>query len=145
MAPRVAKDIISYCPSCRMDLNHTVVAVDGDKVVRVLCLTCKKEHAFRLPLELRPSSTKKRTTKTPVPRKATADIDNWETDMERIRDLSAKVYTLDGFYEAGEKIDHHVFGLGVVKRLISTNKMEVLFEKGVKLLVRETSRTDPPH
>jgi ribosomal protein L44E len=136
MAPRVAKDIVSYCTSCRMDLVHTIVAVHGDRVVRVLCRTCKKEHAFRLPAEQRVSATKKHSAKSPSPRKGRSAGAEWEAAMERIRELTAKRYALDVFCEAGEKVDHPVFGLGRVERLISPDKMEVLFEEGVKLLVR---------
>jgi hypothetical protein len=140
MAPKVAKDIVSYCTSCRMDLVHTIVAVHGDKVVRVLCGTCKKEHAFRLPMELRASATRGRAVKGPSPRKSRSTVASWETAMERKRDLTAKPYAMDGPYEAGDKVDHPVFGLGVVQRLISQDKMEVLFEEETKVLVRGLNR-----
>lgn len=137
MPPEVAQDIVAYCTSCRMDLTHTVVSVHADKAKRVLCQTCKKEHAFRRPAKLMALSAKKRTAKSEAPLKAKWAVDEWLKDMERMRDLSAKVYTLDGLYEAGEKLDHRTFGLGTVKNLIAPNKMEVLFEEGMKLLVRE--------
>ena len=143
MAPKVAKDIVSYCTSCRMDLVHTVVAVKGDKVVRVLCRTCKKEHAYRLPEELRVSATRKRVAKDPAPRKGRSTTAEWETAMEGMKHLTATPYVMGGCYEAGEKVDHPVFGLGAVTKLIAADKMEVLFEEGTKLLVRGFARKLP--
>ncbi|MEW6667295.1 MAG: hypothetical protein AB1512_18990 [Thermodesulfobacteriota bacterium] len=140
MSPKVAKDIIAYCTSCRMDLVHTIVAVHGDKVVRVLCRTCKKEHAFRRPAELKAAAKKERTVKGPSARKGRSAPAEWETAMERMRDLTGKPYAMDGHYEEGDKLDHPVFGLGIVKRLIGPDRMEVLFEEGVKLLVRGSAR-----
>ena len=136
MAPQIAQDILSYCTSCKMDLTHSVVALSGDKVKRVLCQTCKKEHAFRLPEQLRALSGKKRTAKSAAPVKTTWAVDEWETDMTKAKDHSAKPYTLDGLYEAGQKLDHRTFGLGMVKNMIEPNKMEVLFEEGMKVLIR---------
>jgi hypothetical protein len=136
MAPRVAKDILSYCTSCRMDLVHTVVAMHGDRVVRVLCRTCKKEHAYRLPSELRAAAEKKRPGKGSSAARGRSTPAEWETAMERMRHVTGKPYALNGTYEAGDRLDHPVFGPGLVRRLISSDKMEVLFEEGAKVLVR---------
>ncbi|MBN1105415.1 MAG: hypothetical protein JXL84_18530 [Deltaproteobacteria bacterium] len=139
MAPRVAENVLSYCTNCKMDLIHTIVAVKGDKIARVLCRTCKKEHAFRLPLELRASSKKRRAVKSPGPIKARSTPAEWEKAMEQVAGLPAKAYTLGGSFEAGEKVDHPMFGPGVVRRLISPNKMEVVFEEEVKVMIRGES------
>jgi len=139
MAPKVAKSVLSHCTSCKMDLIHTIVAVKGDKIARVLCLTCKKEHAFRLPTELRASSKKSRSVRSPVPQKARSAAAEWEKAMEQAAGLPAKAYALGGSFETGEKVDHPMFGPGVVRRLISPNKMEVVFEEEVKVMIRGES------
>lgn len=144
MAPQVAKSVLSYCTSCKMDLIHTIVAVKGDKIARVLCRTCKKEHAFRLPAELKASSKKRRAVKSPAPRNAGSAQAEWERAMEQAAGLPAKAYTLDGSFDAGEKVDHPMFGPGLVKRLISPNKMEVVFEKEVKVMIRGESPDTSP-
>ncbi len=136
MAPRVGKDIVSYCKSCKMDLVHTVVALDGEKVVRVLCRTCNKEHAFRTPAELRASPKKRVSAKRALPPEVKSTPHEWEKAMDRMTGTPAKAYTLEGCFEAGEKVDHRTFGLGIIKRLIPPDKMEVLFEQGLKVLVR---------
>ena len=43
----VGKETLAYCTSCKMDLNHVIVAMKGDRLAKVQCLTCKKEHAYK--------------------------------------------------------------------------------------------------
>jgi hypothetical protein len=56
--------------------------------------------------------------------------------MYRVKEVPGKVYTLDGLFEQGDKVIHRTFGPGIVKALVSSDKMEVLFEGGMKMLVR---------
>jgi hypothetical protein len=74
--------------------------------------------------------------------KSAADV--WKEEMDRAEDIPAKAYTLDGHYEEGEKVDHRSFGLGMVKRLISPDKMEVLFEEETKVMIRGVNVPIPP-
>jgi hypothetical protein len=46
---------------------------------------------------------------------------------------------MDGLFEQGQKLSHPTFGTGLVKELISYDKMAVLFEAGMKVLVRGRS------
>ena len=46
---KVAEEMLAYCSSCKMDLAHTVSAMKGDRAVRVVCNTCKKDHAYKAP------------------------------------------------------------------------------------------------
>ena len=136
MAPRVAKDILSFCTSCKRDVMHTVVAMNGEKVVRVLCLSCKKQHAYRPPADLKdPAPRRSRAPKAAAPRRMTV-VQEWEKEMERLKDAPSKPYAMDGRFEVGEKISHRTFGPGVVLKDVSSAKMEVLFEGGIKLMVR---------
>ena len=57
----VAKETLAYCTSCKMDLNHIIVAMKGDRIAKVQCLTCKKEHNFRAPKGATEPPKKKRT------------------------------------------------------------------------------------
>src|ERR1700747_3688973 len=45
----VGKEALAYCTSWKMDLNHIVVAMKGDRIAKVQCLTCKKEHVYKAP------------------------------------------------------------------------------------------------
>lgn len=47
---------------------------------------------------------------------------------------TALIYDMQARYKVGDLVKHHKFGLGVVKSLSGTNKVEILFEEGLKLL-----------
>ncbi len=71
------------------------------------------------------------------PKKQTRSAaDVWKEEMVRAEDMPAKTYTIDGHYEEGEKVDHRSFGMGMVKKLIHPDKMEVLFEEELKVMIR---------
>ncbi len=132
---QVADDIIAHCPSCKKDLNHTIAAIEEDKIVKVLCVTCKKEHAYHAPQADKPPKKKRTVKKRASSKKTVSPLEEWEKAMEQIKDLSAKPYTLAGRFEAGEKLDHSTFGLGLVKNVNAAYKMEVVFKEGTKLMV----------
>ena len=138
MAKKVSEDIIAYCTSCRLDLAHVIVALDGEKVKKVLCKTCKKEHVYKAPREGKvPSKKKKRTTDTK--KKTISPLEEWERAMEQGKDAPISVYAQDGSFREGEKVDHGSFGHGLITKLIQPNKMEVIFEEGTKLMIRGSS------
>lgn len=136
-----AGDIIeAVCTRCRSVLNHTIVAMVGEKVVRVECNTCHGVHNYREKVEKKaPSSgtAVRRTTSAPREPKrdqGAADREEWESlsaGMDRSRAIP---YDIEGSFRVDDLVDHSVFGLGVVKTVIKPNKMEVLFEHGKKLL-----------
>ena len=135
-------NIEARCTRCRKVLNHTIVAMVGDRVVRVECNTCKGMHNYHPVVEAKTTAagaSKVRTEKEPAPRRAkkdpaAADREEWESlrpDMDRER---AVAYDMNGKFRLNNLVEHPVFGLGVVKRVVVPNKMEVLFEVGRKLL-----------
>ena len=136
MVNKVAKDVVAYCVSCKMDLAHTVVAMDGETVKKVLCNTCNKENVYRAPKgEKAPTNKKKPVRKTRAKKIVAPDV-LWEKALEPAQNLLSKLYTIDGSFESGEKIDHKTFGLGLITKLIQPNKMEVIFKEGTKIMIR---------
>lgn len=140
-----AGDIIdARCTRCREVLNHRIVAMVEDKVVRVECNTCGGVHNYYPPptaKEARASKTAKEPSaaRTTAPRASKKDPS--ETDREEWASLRptmqidrAQDYDMTGAYRVNSLINHSVFGLGVVKNLIIPSKMQVLFQDGVKLL-----------
>jgi hypothetical protein len=141
MTHQIAQEIISYCSNCNRNLSHTITAAENGRVLRVVCGTCKEEHPFTKPIETGPHS-KRRSGKKAQPKTAQQVSDDWKAEMDRVGALSATVYTMGGNYSEGEKLDHHAFGMGMVQKLISPDKMEVLFESGNKMLIRGISPSD---
>ncbi len=132
----VAKETLSFCTSCKMDLNHVIVAMKGDRIAKVQCLTCKKEHAYRIP-----KGAKEPGTKTPRARKSSAEDTThsieaeWEKLMNSHRDHPVKPYSMKTLFELGDKLNHPTFGDGIVGKLIYPNKLEVIFRSDIKVLI----------
>ena len=138
MANQVSEDIVAYCTSCKLDLAHVIVALDGKKVKKVLCKTCDKEHVYKAPKKGKVPPKKKKTTAKS--KKITiSPLEEWETAMKQAKDAPISVYAQDGSFKEGEKVDHSTFGKGLITKLIHPNKMEVIFEEGTKFMIRGSS------
>ena len=65
---------------------------------------------------------------------------DWE-DLMAMADMDgARPYAMKGQFHRGEVIQHKVFGLGIVVREIGTEKIQVSFRDGVRLLVCNRQR-----
>ncbi len=133
----VGSEVLAYCTSCKMDLNNVIVALKGDRIAKVQCLTCKKEHVYKAPKgQTSPAKTKKK-------KKAEADAEagahsieaEWEKLMAAHRELPLKQYGMKEHFLLGDKINHPTFGEGIVGKLIYPNKLEVIFRTDVKVLI----------
>ena len=139
-----AGDIIeARCTRCRDILNHRIVAMVAEKVVRVECNTCGGVHNYYPPPSLKPvktpggSATARKAAATPrTPKRdpQQSERDEWLSLRANMRLDRAKVYDMAGKFRAEDLVDHPTFGLGVVKLVVPPNKMQVLFEDGIKLL-----------
>ncbi len=141
-----AGDIIeARCTKCREVLNHRIVAMIEEKVVRVECNTCNGVHnyhappAAKAPKVPRAAAAGKARVSTAAPRaskKDPAEIEREEwASLNPTFDLAkALPYDMNGRFPAKRLILHPQFGLGIVKAVIIPNKMQVLFKDGIKLL-----------
>ncbi|MRR53420.1 MAG: hypothetical protein EG822_02770 [Deltaproteobacteria bacterium] len=136
-----AGDIIEAgCTRCKSTLNHTIVAMVGERVVKVECNTCHGVHNYRGPVEKKEKTISQAAPKKPsVPRQAKKDpglaaIEEWEALKLALNADQAIPYDMTRKFRANDLIHHASFGLGVVKSIIPPNKMEVLFQSGIKLL-----------
>jgi hypothetical protein len=140
-ATAVGKETISYCTSCKMDLNHVIVAMKGDRVAKVQCFTCKKEHAFKAPK----GATEPKKKRGKAAKAAAEDEGNpieleWEKLMTTHKDAPTKSYTTKGSFALGDKLNHGSFGAGIVGKLIYPNKIEVIFQTDVKVLIHASTQ-----
>ncbi len=134
-----AGDVLdARCTRCRVVTNHTIIAMVEDKVVRVQCNTCNGVHNYYAPVEKRPARTAVQKEagapkRARVGRQSAAQAE-WE-ELSRSVDPGAAIrYEMGRGYRVDDLVQHPVFGLGIVKTTTRPNKMEVLFEGGVKLL-----------
>lgn len=141
-----AGDIIdARCTRCREILNHRIVAMVEDKVVRVECNTCGGVHNYyppptakearaakiaKEPSAARASATPRSSKKDPTE----SDREEWASLRPTMQIDRAQDYNMNGAFRVNSLILHPTFGLGFVKLLIAPNKMQVLFQDGIKLL-----------
>lgn len=135
-----AGDIVeARCTRCREVRNHIIVAMVGEKVVRVECNTCGGVHNYKAPLETKAPAERTAGRKAePAPRKARKepgreDREEWESLRPNMQAQQAKPYDMEGSYKVNDLVRHPAFGFGVVKS-VGSNKIEVLFQEGKKLL-----------
>jgi len=135
----VATETLAFCTSCKMDLNHIIVALKGDRIAKVQCLTCKKEHVYRAPkgaTEPTKASGASARAKKAEGEEVNHSIEaEWEKLMSAHRDVPVKPYTTKGQFGLGDKLHHPTFGDGIVGKLIYPNKLEVIFRTDVKILI----------
>jgi hypothetical protein len=134
------ENIEARCTRCRTVLNHTIVAMIGERVVRVECNTCHSMHNY----------IREKTADVPAPRTSSrksaavsgkakkepgrAEREEWDTLRATMEGKPVRAYDMNGKYRANDLVEHAVFGLGIVLRLAGPNKMEVFFQSGKKLL-----------
>ena len=117
-----------------MVLRHVIHAVVEGKPVRVECKTCRGIHRFKA------SQTATAPRRTRTARRAAAPKEDktlleWERLTEGKTLDDGRRYTIFETFEAGEFVVHIKFGLGVVKTVQASRKVEIHFKDGVKTLV----------
>jgi hypothetical protein len=154
---RVGAEIDSYCTKCRLMTNHRIVALDGGKIRKVICLTCDGQHAYRMTLPKpkvapedanaeAPAAKPKAPRVTRAPRQPREPkrllIDEpepanlkWREMVETYGVARPTPYDIHGSFESGQTLEHSSFGVGFVIRALPPNKIEVLFENEIKILI----------
>ena len=120
-------NIASYCTKCKLGLDHAVVAMDGETIVKVKCKTCGGVHKFKDPADVK----KPRATKKKEDAGKTAET-LWETCLAESKGKE-RIYDMSGKYRVGDVVLHNTFGKGVVRKLY-INKCDMLFKDRERLM-----------
>jgi len=145
----VGGNIDSYCLKCKLMLAHVIMSKVGSAVNKVKCNTCGAEHKYRakMPAAKKSTVSKPPTLKETIAKRAAAakveannapmqwDIRNRSMDGA----TSVKDYSIHNQYRYKDVVNHHVFGLGFVERIVSDKSMDVLFSDAVKLMAMNIS------
>jgi len=124
--------IASKCTKCKDTTGHTIVAMVGEKVVKVECNTCGSTHNHRP--ETAKKAPAKRTTAAAKPRAITKAQRSWEELQQKAERGTTVPYSMNTAMKVEMLIVHPTFGLGEVVNCIRPNKMEVQFQDGIKML-----------
>ena len=126
--PTAGEHTVCYCTKCKMDLSHTIVAMIGDKIVRVKCRTCGSEHNYRDRSKKKVTAKKGAKRSTPV-----KSVERrWEEAVSKAKGPDIP-YDMSGAYSAGDIVLHVSFGRGVVLE-VSEKKMTIIFEDKERVL-----------
>ena len=134
----IGQEIEAHCGKCKDDTIHVITAIDDKKIEKLMCKTCNAYHKYRKPkgddeLLLVAVEAKKKPAKTAQRR---VRRDKWTRMLDDTASDSAIDYKMDINYELATAINHKTFGLGVVKSIIDSRKIEVLFHDGQRILVQ---------
>ena len=121
------QEIDDQCTKCKLLLAHTIVAMDGESVLKVECNTCHSVHKYR--------GKKAKSSRAKSTKKTTVKVVPFE-QLIAGKDLSrATRYKISMALAQDEIIDHAKFGLGIVTHVMGDNKVEVEFSEGSRILV----------
>lgn len=121
------ENIASYCTKCKLNLDHTIIAMAGEAIAKVKCKTCGSTHKYRNPADP-PKVRAPRTKKNDGSTAATV----WEAGIAGARGKEHS-YSMGSKYRVGDIVNHDTFGKGVVQKLY-TNKCDVLFKDKERLM-----------
>jgi hypothetical protein len=139
---KIGQEIESYCGKCKSDRLHVITSIEKEKMDKLMCNTCNAYHKYRKPkgeiAEIVGAKATKKTEEKPVKRRTRRD--KWTRLLDDTQSESAIDYVMETNYEVATAINHRTFGLGVVKNIIDSRKIEVLFHDGAKILVQNLIR-----
>jgi hypothetical protein len=110
----------------------------------VHCRTCRTEHAYKGPKGLKAPAPKgaalpgekKKSSSTKAPKEEAVPVEQeWVKLMNANREHPLKKYSAKTAFVVGDRIQHPTFGDGVVKKLVYPNKIEVVFQMDMKVLI----------
>lgn len=123
------KNIESYCTKCKLNLDHTIMAMAGETIAKVRCKTCGSAHKFKSPAEL--TKVRKPRAKRGASAEATAEI-IWEAGLAAAKGKE-RDYSTALKYRVGDVVNHSMFGKGIVLKLYA-NKCDMLFKDRERLM-----------
>ena len=138
----VGENIDAYCLKCKLVLAHVVLFKVDNVVSRVKCKTCGAEHKYRgtLPASKKTASARVpgvTRTKKPATAKATVNDAPLQWDLKS-RNMPEKTvirnYSVKETYKINEVINHPVFGMGFVQKVVEDKIVSVLFKDSVKMM-----------
>ena len=162
--PRPGDYITAKCRRCNDVTGHVVMLVLEGEIAKVECKACGSVHKYwgsGEPAAPKKQSPSMRVVKAGQTREAAKELGTpkaaratkttaaarqkvamqktesaWQGAMVRLSALSPQPYSMKAPFLLDDFVEHPTFGRGVVIGVIRPDKMEVLFQEGVKVLRR---------
>lgn len=146
MTLTAGSEIDAWCTSCRLNLNHRIVAMVEGAAKRVMCLTCNKPHNYRAPktpAEIKPKAAKKKATAKKAAGRttisATTIMREWQEATSNKDPSEFLPYSMTSTFEIGQLVMHPKFGEGLVRESLAPHKLSIVFKDGPKTLIHSQS------
>jgi hypothetical protein len=143
MAFNVGSDVEALCNTCG-DVWHVVVAKLGDKITKVECKQCGKQHRFKPTGDAPAANLAPAKRKVVKPEPGVAKAKPASSARSRSAAAGGKImldpakptrpYAIRERFALGEQIEHTKFGPGVVCG-VEDEKIRVNFAEGIKTLL----------
>jgi hypothetical protein len=133
-AKRVGGEVVALCTKCRMDLAHTIIAMDGTKPARVQCNTCNGQHNYRAKAESSAKAPKTTAARTAAAKPRAERVRLSFEDQLAAKRGGARVYSPKSAFLVDELVNHPTFGVGYVEG-VRPDKVDIVFKSGTKTLV----------
>ncbi len=101
---------------------------------RVQCSVCGSQHNFRLPSDSNPARRRSGSDHKGSPRVGRGGLKSLLASLES--QSTPKTYRMSETFEVNDIVEHPHFGTGVVRGVLAGDKIEVLFEDGMKVLAQ---------
>lgn len=133
MAFSVGSDVEAMCNTCG-DVWHVIVAKVGEKITKVECKQCGKQHRFK-PTGDAPEANLKTTRRKVTSKKVASAKVSAVINYAAVFDPNkpSRPYKMSERFELGEQIQHKKFGPGVVSK-VEDEKIHVTFGAEAKIL-----------
>ncbi|MEN6507534.1 MAG: hypothetical protein ABFD63_01890 [Smithella sp.] len=142
MAISVGENIDAFCLKCKLVLSHLILFKVDEVVNRVKCKTCGAEHKYR---GTAPAAKKTVAVRTPIatrakkpatPKAAVYDAPlQWDLKSRNMPPAtSIRNYSIKDAFKVNHVINHPVFGVGFVEKVVTDKSIYVLFNDTVRLM-----------
>ncbi len=126
--PVAGDPIEARCTKCRKNTDHIIVTMAEEGPAKVQCNACSRQHKYRPPTAAKKPAVRRADMHKDAERK------EWEALRPNMNSAAATDYSMTAAYKVRALINHPVFGLGLVQRIVGSQKVEVLFEDGKKTM-----------
>lgn len=128
ITPMAGDRIEGRCTQCRKNTDQIILSLIEEAPLQVQCTVCARHHKYRPPTAAKKSAVRQPANHKEVERK------EWAQLREGMNGAEAAAYSMTSSYKVKALINHPLFGLGLVRRVVGVQKIEVLFEDGTKTM-----------
>jgi len=135
----IGQEIETQCGKCKTATLHTVTAVKDGKISRVMCNVCNGYHVYRNKPAAAKTVRKTTTARKPTTRRGKLD---WDSLMSGLEEKQVMDYSTAADFSSVRAIRHKSFGVGIIIKVLTNTKIEVLFQGGSKLMGQNIDSTE---